>query len=93
MLPKTRWRREKNGDKRQQKRKGKCLSLEDGKMESKGGMAGLVTQGKEGLQSGGASTPLHSSTLFFFKEEGWKVKRVWVYSRVSLPRLSSSALD
>lgn len=39
-------------------------------------MPGSVTQGKEGLWRLGASTPLPSGVLFFFKEEGWKVKRV-----------------
>lgn len=39
-------------------------------------MPGSVTQGKEGLWRGGVSTPLPSGVLFFFKEEGWKVKRV-----------------
>lgn len=37
---------------------------------------GSVTQGKEALRRGGGSTPLQSQALFFFKAEGWKVKRV-----------------
>lgn len=61
MLPKTRWRREKNGDKRQQKRKGKCLSLEDGKMESKGGDGGFGHPGKRGPAEW---RRLHTTSLF-----------------------------
>lgn len=51
-------------------------------MESRKNMPGSVTQGKEGLRRGGASAPLHSQALFFFKEEGWKVKRVCAYACV-----------
>lgn len=44
-------------------------------------MPGSVTQGKEGLRRRGGPPQHHfTSSLIFFKEEGWKVKRVRMYA-------------
>lgn len=50
---------------------------------------------KRALRRGGATTPLHSGALFFFRGEGWKVKRrcvsVFAHSSSHSTRVQSTS--